>query len=62
MYFSYFLAGLIGLPLALMLFWVGAQPVEMVVGVAAVLFPMTPWLFQYSRVLWLHLDHYFDPA
>ncbi len=62
MYISYFLAGLIGVPIALALFLAGIEPVGMVAGAAAVLFPLTPWLFQYSRILWLHFDHYFDPA
>lgn len=62
MYMSYVLAGLIGLPVALFLWWVGVDVGGMVLGAGVVLIPLTPWLFQYSRVLWLHFDHYFDPA
>ena len=24
-------------------------------------FPLIPWLWQYSRVIWMHFDQYFDP-
>jgi uncharacterized protein (DUF983 family) len=23
--------------------------------------PLIPWIWQYSRVLWIHFDRYFDP-
>jgi hypothetical protein len=23
--------------------------------------PLTPWIWQYSRVIWIHFDRYFDP-
>jgi uncharacterized protein (DUF983 family) len=24
--------------------------------------PLIPWIWQYSRVLWIHFDQYFDPS
>lgn len=24
--------------------------------------PFVPWVFRASRILWLHFDHFFDPA
>ena len=27
----------------------------------ALLLPLAPLLFRYSRVVWLHFDHFFDP-
>jgi hypothetical protein len=23
--------------------------------------PLVPWIWQYSRVIWIHFDQYFDP-
>jgi hypothetical protein len=32
-----------------------------VAGSALVLVPLTPLIFRYSRMIWLHLDELFDP-
>ena len=24
--------------------------------------PLVPWIWQYSRVVWIHFDQYFDPS
>jgi hypothetical protein len=24
--------------------------------------PLIPWIWQYSRVIWIHFDQYFDPS
>ena len=24
--------------------------------------PLIPWVWQYSRVVWIHFDQYFDPS
>jgi hypothetical protein len=32
-----------------------------VAGSALVLIPLTPFIFRYSRMIWLHLDELFDP-
>ena len=34
--------------------FVGTQPRELIV--------LSPWIFQYSRILFLHLDQLFDPT
>ena len=32
------------------------------VGLAtAICVPLIPWIWQYSRVIWIHFDQYFDP-
>jgi hypothetical protein len=45
------------LPLALL----GRPLGEVLLAVGCLLLAGSPWLFRYSRVLWLHLDHTFDP-
>jgi len=27
----------------------------------AICVPLVPWIWQFSRVLWIHFDRYFDP-
>jgi uncharacterized protein (DUF983 family) len=34
---------------------------QMVVLAAAISTPLVPWIWQYSRVLWIYFDRYFDP-
>jgi hypothetical protein len=33
----------------------------MVLLAAAVSTPLIPWIWHYSRVLWIYFDRYFDP-
>jgi len=33
----------------------------LVVLASIVSVPLIPWIWQYSRVLWIHFDRYFDP-
>jgi hypothetical protein len=61
MYFSYALAGLIGIPLAIVIHFLNLTFLWVIMIPAITLFALTPWIFQYSRVLWLHLDQWFDP-
>jgi len=28
----------------------------------AICVPLTPWIWQYSRVIWIYFDRYFDPG
>ena len=34
---------------------------QMVMLAAALSTPLIPWIWQYSRVLWIYFDRYFDP-
>jgi uncharacterized protein (DUF983 family) len=34
---------------------------QMIVLAAAICTPLIPWSWQYSRVLWMYFDRYFDP-
>jgi uncharacterized protein (DUF983 family) len=34
---------------------------QMVMLAAAISTPLIPWIWQYSRVLWIYFDRYFDP-
>ena len=34
---------------------------SLVVLAAAICVPLVPWIWQYSRVLWIYFDRYFDP-
>ena len=34
---------------------------QMVMLASAVSTPLIPWIWQYSRVLWIYFDRYFDP-
>ncbi len=63
MYFSYGLA----IPLIALLTliewlllprWTLFQLVLLATGICV---PLIPWIWQYSRVLWIHFDRYFDP-
>jgi len=33
----------------------------LVVLASASCVPLTPWIWQYSRVIWMYFDRYFDP-
>jgi hypothetical protein len=34
---------------------------RLVVLAALICLPMVPWIWQYSRVIWIYFDQYFDP-
>ncbi|MDR3636329.1 MAG: DUF983 domain-containing protein [Isosphaeraceae bacterium] len=63
MYFSYALAiPLIGLlTLIEWLFFPGWTLFQLVLSATAICVPLIPWVWQYSRVLWIHFDQYIDP-
>jgi uncharacterized protein (DUF983 family) len=68
MYVSYALAVpmLIVITVILAILWyrlVPKWPLYWVFLSAAVLFlPLVPAVFRYSRIIWIHLDHYIDPT
>jgi uncharacterized protein (DUF983 family) len=63
MYFSYALAiPLIAvLTLIAYLFAPGWSLFRLVVLATIVCSPLIPWIWQYSRVIWMYFDQYFDP-
>jgi hypothetical protein len=61
MYMSYLLALLFALPLAVVLYVLDVSFALSVVAIGAQLTLCSPFLFQYSRILWLHLDQTLDP-
>ena len=62
MYISYALGiGLIAVLTALFRSMTSSWP--MALGLAWIAFlPFAPWVFQYSRVLWIHFDRWIDPV
>ena len=61
MYASYGLAILLGLPSALVMFLYGIHSTWIGLAVILQLIVLSPLLFRYSRVMWLHFDQRMDP-
>jgi uncharacterized protein (DUF983 family) len=61
MYLSYGLGILTTAPVWLPRAWFGRPLGEVLVASAFLLIAGSPWLFRYSRVMWLYLDHAIDP-
>ena len=61
MYFSYAMAVIAATPLVLI--GLAADWTYPFIGViaGAELVVLTPFIFRYSRVLWMYMDQYFDP-
>ena len=62
LYFAYGLAILLGAPPAAYLWWQGFSVGILVLVVTGELILLSPSIFQYSRILFLHLDQLFDPT
>ncbi len=61
MYISYILALLLVLPVYGILYLLNASSFASIVVIGVLLVLCSPFLFQYSRILWLHLDQTIDP-
>jgi hypothetical protein len=63
MYVSYALAIPLIALLTLIEHWVvpGWSLFRLVVLASLLCVPLIPWLWQYSRVIWIYFDRYFDP-
>ena len=61
LYFAYGLAVLVGAPPAAYLWWKGFSIGINALVITGELILLSPWIFQYSRILFLHLDQFFDP-
>lgn len=61
MFFAYVIGFLILAPTMLYLYIRGVSTVWFSVIVSAELILLWPWVFRYSRVLWMHVDQLLDP-
>lgn len=61
MYFSYGLALLTGAPTFIILLLLHPSNLLIMLILGLQLTLSTPWLFRYSRMIWLHLDQVVDP-
>jgi uncharacterized protein (DUF983 family) len=60
-FFGYILGFIAVVPVLVVLFLMDASILAYFVVSAVVLIPLSPLIFRYSRVLWLHLDELMDP-
>ena len=62
MYFSYGMALTLSVPLVLVLMVFGGFSVnEVILTLGVTLTFLSPLLFRYSRILWMHFDQFWDP-
>jgi hypothetical protein len=61
MYLSYGLGLIATAPVWVPMLWLGRSAGEVLLASGGLLIVASPWIFQYARVLWLYLDHAFDP-
>jgi len=62
MYFAYGLGLLLGAPPAVYLSWQGFSTGIVVLVITGELILFSPRIFQYSRIMFLHLVHLLDPT
>jgi uncharacterized protein (DUF983 family) len=61
MFFAYVIGFLIIAPTALYLYIRGTSTFWFTIIISAELLLLWPWIFRYSRILWLHVDQLLDP-
>lgn len=61
MFFAYVIGFLILAPTMLYMYFKQVSTITFTVVVSAELLLLWPWVFRYSRVLWLHFDQLLDP-
>ena len=62
MYFGYGMALALSVPLVLVLLVFGGFSVKVVILTLGVTLTfLSPLLFRYSRILWMHFDQFWDP-
>ncbi len=61
MYFSYALALVVVLPIIVAMLLSGFGAAAIYLASCLILLASAPFLFRYSRVLWIHLDQLIDP-
>jgi hypothetical protein len=60
-FIGYILGFIAVVPVLILLFLMDAPVAAYFIVSAVVLIPLSPFIFRYSRVLWLHLDEIMDP-
>lgn len=60
-FFGYLLGFLAVLPVSIALYLLSAPASWFLVGISATLVLLSPLIFRYARVLWMHLDEVLDP-
>lgn len=60
-FFGYVLGFIVALPFVIILLLLNASILAYFVTLTVVLSILSPLIFRYSRVLWLHLDELLDP-
>jgi uncharacterized protein (DUF983 family) len=60
-FIGYILSLLVVLPVLLALYLMNASIVWYLVGATVTLFLLSPLIFRYGRILWMHLDELLDP-
>lgn len=60
-FIGYVMGTVLATPVIVIMYLRDAAVWEYVGGSALVLIPLTPLIFRYSRMIWLHLDELFDP-
>jgi uncharacterized protein (DUF983 family) len=58
---GYILGFILTGPVLLVLYLFDASILAYFVAAALVLLPASPFIFRYSRIIWLHLDEILDP-
>ena len=60
-FIGYILGFIAAVPFLIILFLLDAPIYTYFVVSAIILFPLAPFIFRYSRIIWLHLDELMDP-
>jgi uncharacterized protein (DUF983 family) len=60
-FFGYVLGFLVALPVTVFLYMLQAPLYWYPIGLALALIPLSPLIFRYARVLWMHFDELLDP-
>lgn len=60
-FFGYILGFLAALPAVIVLFFLDAPLYWYLIGIAVSLVLLSPFIFRYARILWMHLDELLDP-
>jgi uncharacterized protein (DUF983 family) len=61
MFFGYAIGFMIELPICIVLYLLDAPLEWYIAAVVVSLILLSPFLFRYARILWLHLDELMDP-
>jgi uncharacterized protein (DUF983 family) len=60
-FIGYFLGFIAVVPVLIVMYLMDASILAYFVVSAVILVPLSPYIFRYSRILWLHLDEILDP-